>query len=332
MAESFRVLTRPVQGLIATALLLLALNAPAHATCAAIPYSFTNGSLADATQVNQDFTTLLNCINALDAGQVTTGHLAVARGGTNADLSATGGTSQFLRQNSIGAAITVVRPAASDLSDGTTGTGSVVLSVSPNIQTPIFNSLVSSTGSGLALCWNNSTGAVTQGANGDCNGNGVTGSGATVRTSSPSISTPLLTSLANLAEDAYVCRVTSTGLVAFNSTCGPSDERLKTDWGSVPGLSAILALHPGSFDWIDVDQAKAGRQIGLKAQEVEKVLPLAVTTGGDRDIHFADGSVKTIHHLKAVDYAKMVVPLIVATQELQAEIDQLKKPGREGQR
>lgn len=48
-----------------------------------------------------------------------TGTLGLSRGGTAADLSATGGTSQFLRQNSAGAAITVVRPAVSDLSDGT---------------------------------------------------------------------------------------------------------------------------------------------------------------------------------------------------------------------
>lgn len=43
-------------------------------------------------------------------------------GGTNANLSATGGTSQFLRQASAGAAITVVRPAFADLSDYTAWT------------------------------------------------------------------------------------------------------------------------------------------------------------------------------------------------------------------
>lgn len=49
------------------------------------------------------------------------------------DFSATGGTSQFLRQNGIGAAITVVQPAASDLSNGTTGSGAVVLAAAPTI-------------------------------------------------------------------------------------------------------------------------------------------------------------------------------------------------------
>jgi hypothetical protein len=43
--------------------------------------------------------------------------LSVTNGGTHANLSGTGGTSQFLKQGSTGADITVVRPACSDLSD-----------------------------------------------------------------------------------------------------------------------------------------------------------------------------------------------------------------------
>lgn len=72
----------------------------------------------------------------LDASKITTGLLALARGGTNADLSATGGTSQVLKQVSVGAAITVGQLAASDLSNGVTGSGSVVLATSPTLTTP----------------------------------------------------------------------------------------------------------------------------------------------------------------------------------------------------
>lgn len=53
----------------------------------------------------------------------------LAHGGTNADLSATGGASQFLKQASAGAAITVVQPSFSDLS------GSAALSQLPNPTT-----------------------------------------------------------------------------------------------------------------------------------------------------------------------------------------------------
>jgi hypothetical protein len=45
-----------------------------------------------------------------------TGLLGLARGGTHTDLSGTGGASKFLRQNSVGADITVVQPAFTDLS------------------------------------------------------------------------------------------------------------------------------------------------------------------------------------------------------------------------
>lgn len=47
------------------------------------------------------------------------------------DFSATGGTSQVLRQSSLGGAITVSQLAASDLSNGTTGSGAVVLQTAP---------------------------------------------------------------------------------------------------------------------------------------------------------------------------------------------------------
>lgn len=67
----------------------------------------------------------------LAATIITSGQLALARGGTHADLSATGGTSFVLRQSSVGADITVSQLAASDLSNGVTGSGAVVLAAAP---------------------------------------------------------------------------------------------------------------------------------------------------------------------------------------------------------
>lgn len=67
-------------------------------------------------------------IPSLPASQITTGQLALARGGTNADLSATGGTHSFLKQVSTGAAITVVQPAFTDIS-GTATSGQYVAMV-----------------------------------------------------------------------------------------------------------------------------------------------------------------------------------------------------------
>ncbi len=60
------------------------------------------------------------------SADIVSGQLALARGGTASDLSATGGTGQFLRQSSAGAAITVSAIAHADLGSGG-GTGSKFL-------------------------------------------------------------------------------------------------------------------------------------------------------------------------------------------------------------
>jgi hypothetical protein len=70
------------------------------------------------------------------------------------DFSATGGTSQVVKQTSAGAAFTVGQLAASDLSNGTTGSGSVVLSTTPTFITNITAPLViggTAAGSSLIL-------------------------------------------------------------------------------------------------------------------------------------------------------------------------------------
>lgn len=58
------------------------------------------------------------------------------------DFSATGGTSQVVKQTSAGGAFTVAQLAASDLSDGVTGSGAIVLATSPTFTTsaisPVF--------------------------------------------------------------------------------------------------------------------------------------------------------------------------------------------------
>lgn len=54
-------------------------SASAWATCGGVPNTFVNGTIADASQVNANFTALVSCVNAIDAGQITTGTIASAR-------------------------------------------------------------------------------------------------------------------------------------------------------------------------------------------------------------------------------------------------------------
>ncbi|MDE2103436.1 MAG: tail fiber protein [Patescibacteria group bacterium] len=63
-----------------------------------------------------------------------TGILPVANGGTGVSLASTGGTSQVLKQTTSGGNVSVGQLAASDLSNGTTGSGSVVLATSPSLS------------------------------------------------------------------------------------------------------------------------------------------------------------------------------------------------------
>lgn len=80
-----------------------------------------------------------------------TGTLPVANGGTGANLSATGGASQVLKQTSAGGAVTVAQLAASDLSNGTTGSGGgVVLATGPTIASPTITGVMTGVGSNSA--------------------------------------------------------------------------------------------------------------------------------------------------------------------------------------
>lgn len=71
------------------------------------------------TLVNSAVTALpsLAQVGTLTVGTWNATVIGVTYGGTGASLAATGGTSQFLRQNTVGGTITVVRPVCADLSD-----------------------------------------------------------------------------------------------------------------------------------------------------------------------------------------------------------------------
>ncbi|QDK39002.1 tail fiber domain-containing protein [Bdellovibrio sp. NC01] len=97
---------------------------------------------------------------------------------------------------------------------------------------------------------------------------------------------------------------TSAGTSAFVNA---SDARLKKDVQLVPNaLNKILQLRGVTFDWrhdVRPDlQFPQSRDMGVIAQEVEKVFPEAVTTDSEG--------------FKAVGYTKLIAPLIESTKEL----------------
>jgi hypothetical protein len=70
---------------------------------------------ADVQTTPAALLTYVNANAVLAASQITSGQLALARGGTGADFSATGGANQIVRQNSAGGVLTVSALAAGDI-------------------------------------------------------------------------------------------------------------------------------------------------------------------------------------------------------------------------
>lgn len=99
-------------------------------------------------------------------------------------------------------------------------------------------------------------------------------------------------------------------VVAFYS----SDERLKENISPIEdSLNKIQNINGVEFDWVEKNgvHENEGHDIGVIAQEVEKIAPEIVTT---RDNGY-----------KAVRYEKIVPLLIEAIKDQQAQIDELKK-------
>jgi hypothetical protein len=136
------------------------------------------------------------------------------------DFTATGGTSQVVKQTSVGGPFTVARLAASDLSNGTQGSGAAVLAVAPTLTTPAFISPDLGTPNSGTLT--NATGLPIA--------SGVSGLGTGVATF---LATP---SSANLA--AAVTGETGSGALVF---------------GTAPALSAPTGIVKGDVGLGSVD-------------------------------------------------------------------------------
>ena len=106
--------------------------------------------------------------------------------------------------------------------------------------------------------------------------------------------------------------VASDDIIAYAS----SDVSLKTNVKNITNaLEKVNQINGVEFDWTDEHLEKNAyinkHDVGVIAQEIEKVLPEVVTT---RD-----------NGLKAVKYEKIVALLIEAVKELSAEVEELKK-------
>ncbi|MEG3900004.1 MULTISPECIES: tail fiber domain-containing protein [unclassified Microcoleus] len=101
-----------------------------------------------------------------------------------------------------------------------------------------------------------------------------------------------------------------------------SDKRVKSDFSQAPGLSVILALFPQKYhhwEYLGIDDKKSLKlgkifknKIGFIAQEVQKVLPEAVTATTSEE------------ELYGIDYSCIVACAVQAIQELESQIKELR--------
>jgi len=110
--------------------------------------------------------------------------------------------------------------------------------------------------------------------------------------------------------------VTAAGIVTATSFIYSSDRNLKQDIKAIPNaLDKVLKLDGVMFNW-----KEDGRpDLGLIAQEVEKVFPELVQTNGTTN-------------LKSVEYGNLVAPIIEAIKEQQRQIEELKNQNLKLQR
>lgn len=119
--------------------------------------------------------------------------------------------------------------------------------------------------------------------------------------------------LAGGSSGYYLCQDSGTNQITRGGSCSLSDIRLKRD--IVPlsnALNAISTLRGVSFNWSNPSRASAdGPQIGLIAQDVEKVYPQAV-------VNNEDGT-------KGLNYDALMGPMVEAIKELKATNEKLRR-------
>ncbi len=100
--------------------------------------------------------------------------------------------------------------------------------------------------------------------------------------------------------------VTSSG-TTYNTT---SDLRLKQDIEPLVATDKLMAMNPVSYSWkADPD---GPRSMGFIAQEMQEIMPEAVSTGDDDD-------------MMSMDYGRITPILVSALQDAHRKIEQLEQ-------
>lgn len=224
-------------------------------------------------------------LTSLNASNISAGTLAVARGGTGTGTTPTNG--QLLIGNGSGFTLATI----------TAGTG-ITVSTGAGSTTVTNAGVTSATGTSNQVTVSASTGAVTFSLPQSIN------TGASVQFGSFGVGT---------AASGTTGEIRATN----NITAYYSDDRLKTKLGDIENALEKVCSLSGFFYEANETAQSLGydpvREVGLSAQQVQKVLPEIVVPAP------IDAQYLTIR------YEKIVPLLVEAIKELKAEIDELKR-------
>jgi hypothetical protein len=262
-------------------------------SCGSYPYTLTNGNVADASQVMSNLSYMSGCLAPLTSPSFT-GTLSL----NTLKMSATpgGGPSTLVVQSfpatDVNDAYTLnLAPAGGAYTYYNINvTGTDIFSYGGSLS-PYANALALTSPAGPILLRANGYSAVT-----------IVGNAVGIETGSPSYTLHVNGSVAGTS--AYV---------------NLSDERLKKNIRQIyNALSLVEKLHGVRFQWKDVGERQVGKslsvpvgqsQVGFIAQDVEKILPEAVSTASGPDA------------IKSVAESKVVPVLVEAVKELKAAND-----------
>jgi hypothetical protein len=115
----------------------------------------------------------------------------------------------------------------------------------------------------------------------------------------------------------------SNSIVAASNITAYSDERLKTNWRSMPEnfVARLAQVRVGIYDRIDEEDTT---QVGVSAQSFQELLPQAIMTAKDEmgtlSVSYGNAALAS-----AVELAKEVVDLKTRVAQLEALINKLIK-------
>lgn len=262
----------------------------------------------------------------IDLTAAVTGILPLANGGVGRSLALTGGASRVLMQTSVGANITVANLAASDLNNGTTGTGAVMLAANPTSTGTL-------TAGNITLAGILSASAVTTtstiSATATITGNILNASNNSVQLNGASVlerddtftyiynphhalsiqvgTTGTSTYFAdnhNMKTSAGV-NFSAVNAASFNVS---SDIKLKENIKDLPPLD-LSQLRPVTFNYIGSDKV----QYGLIAQEVQQT--------DFQNLVVENDQIETL----ILNYIGLIAPIIKTLQDMEKRLAALEK-------